>query len=126
MTPLIELAEALLATLVTTLTEVAPIAAILFGFQLGVLRRRIPNLRQVLIGSFYVVLGLGFFLFGLEHARVPIGKVMAAQLTDPAFVGGGRPVDELVWHDYYWIYLFAFAIGFATTIAEPSLIAVAL
>ncbi len=123
---LVELALELAWTLLAILRDVAPIAAILLGFQLGVLRQRIPNLRQVLIGSFYVVLGLGFFLFGLEHALFPIGKVMAAQLTDPAFVGGGRPVDELVWHDYYWIYLFAFAIGFATTIAEPALIAVAL
>ncbi len=126
MTFLVELALELAETLLAILRDVAPIDAILLGFQLGVLRRRIPNLRQVLIGSFYVVLGLGFFLFGLEHALFPIGKVMAAQLTDPAFVGGGRPVEELVWHDYYWIYLFAFAIGFATTIAEPALIAVAL
>ncbi|MFA0708594.1 DUF1538 domain-containing protein, partial [Vibrio sp. 10N.222.48.A3] len=32
----------------------------------------------------------------------------------------------LVWFDYYWVYLFAFCIGFSTTIAEPSLIAVAI
>ncbi len=126
MTLLVELAESLAATLLATLRDIAPIAAILLGFQLGVLRQRVPNLRQVLIGSFYVVLGLGFFLFGLEHALFPIGKVMAAQLSDPGFVGGGKPVAELVWHDYYWIYLFAFAIGFATTIAEPALMAVAL
>lgn len=114
------------ATLVGTLHDVAPIAAILVGFQVGVLRKRIPNLKTVLIGSIYVVLGLSFFLFGLEHALFPIGKGMAAQLTDPAFVGGGRMAAELAWHDYYWTYVFAFAIGFATTIAEPSLIAVAL
>jgi uncharacterized protein DUF1538 len=113
-------------TLLATLRDVAPIAAILVGFQLGVLRRRIANLRQVLIGAVYVVLGLAFFLFGLEHALFPLGTVMAAQLTDPAFVGGGKVVSELVWYDYYWTYLFAFAIGFATTIAEPALIAVAL
>jgi hypothetical protein len=116
----------LAATLLATLGDVVPIAAILLGFQLGVLRRRIPNLRQVLIGSVYVILGLGFFLFGLEHALFPLGEGMAAQLTDPEFVGGGKPAAELVWHDYYWTYLFAFAIGFATTIAEPALIAVAL
>ena len=121
MTLLTGLAE----TLRATLFDVAPIAAILLGFQFGVLRQRIPNLRRVLIGSLYVVLGLAFFLFGLEHALFPIGKVMAAQLTDPAFVGGGRAVEDLVWHDYYWIYLFAFAIGFTTPLAEPALIAVA-
>jgi hypothetical protein len=113
-------------TITATLTDVAPIALVLVGFQVGVLRQRIPNLMQVLVGSIYVILGLGFFLFGLEHALFPLGKGMAAQLTDPSFVGGGRLASELVWHDYYWTYLFAFAIGFATTIAEPSLIAVAM
>ena len=113
------------ATLLSTLFDVAPIAAILIGFQVGVLRRRIPNLRRVLIGSAYVVLGLAFFLFGLERALFPLGKEMARQLTDPAVLGKGA-VGALAWHDYYWTYLFAFAIGFATTIAEPALIAVAL
>lgn len=122
MTLLNELGEILLATLL----DVAPIAAILLGFQLGVLRKRIVKIRQVLIGSFYVILGLGFFLFGLENALFPLGKVMATQLTDPMFVGGGRPADELAWYDYYWTYLFAFAIGFAAPLAEPALIAVAL
>lgn len=116
----------LMHTLAATLLDVAPIGAILLGFQFGVLRQRIANLRQVLIGSVYVVLGLGFFLFGLEHALFPLGKVMAMQLTDPVFVGGGRPVAELAWYDYYWTYLFAFAIGFTAPLAEPALIAVAL
>jgi hypothetical protein len=50
---------------------------------------------------------------------------MAAQLTDPAFILDGVG-DVLSWDDYYWVYLFAAAIGFSTTIAEPSLIAVAM
>ena len=104
--------------------DVAPIAAILIGFQLGVLRRRIPNLRRVMTGSIYVILGLAFFLFGLERALFPLGKTMAEQLTNPAVLAaGGADVD---WSAYYWTYLFAFAIGFSTTIAEPSLIAVAM
>jgi len=113
-------------TIAATIKDVLPIALVLVGFQVGVLRQRIPNLMQVLVGSVYVVLGLGFFLFGLEHALFPLGKGMAAQLTDPAFVGAGKKFGALVWTDYYWTYLFAFAIGFSTTIAEPSLIAVAL
>jgi hypothetical protein len=113
-------------TMLATVFDVAPIAAILLGFQLGVLRQRIPHLKNVLIGSFYVVLGLGFFLFGLERALFPIGKEMARQLTDPAFIGGAASSRILHWSDYYWTYLFAFAIGFATTIAEPALIAVAM
>jgi hypothetical protein len=79
----------------------------------------------VLFGLLYVVIGLTFFLFGLERALFPLGREMARQLTDPVFLGGG-PGVVLGWTDYYWTYLFAFTIGFATTIAEPSLIAVAL
>jgi Protein of unknown function (DUF1538) len=116
----------LASTFVQTLVDVAPIAAVLVGFQAGVLRKRIPHLRQVLIGSIYVVLGLTLFLFGLEKALFPLGETMAQQLTDPLFVGGGRAAETLSWTDYYWTYVFAFAIGFATTIAEPSLIAVAM
>jgi hypothetical protein len=110
-------------TVLSTLFDVIPIAAILLGFQVAVLRRSIPNLGRVLIGSVYVILGLAFFLFGLERALFPIGKLMAEQLTNPAVLGIG---GDLNWKKYYWTYLFAFAIGFSTTIAEPSLIAVAL
>jgi hypothetical protein len=116
-------------TLVATISDVLPIAAILFGFQLLVLRRPIPNLPKVLIGFFYVLLGLAFFLEGLELALFPLGKLMAQQLTNPAFLAGvDGAVDalQLHWADYHWVYLFAFAIGFSTTIAEPSLLAVAI
>lgn len=112
-------------TVLQTIVDVAPIAVILVGFQIGVLRRPIPNLRNVIIGSAYVVLGLGFFLFGLERALFPIGNEMARQLTDPALLGAGKVLAGMEWYDYYWTFVFAFMIGFATTIAEPSLIAVA-
>ena len=112
----------------STLLDVLPIAAVLVLFQTIVLRQPIPNLGRVLIGVVYVIIGLSFFLVGLEEALFPLGKSMARQLTDPAFlVGpGATTTAALGWTDYYWIYLFAFAVGFATTIAEPSLIAVAI
>ncbi len=111
----------------STLIDVAPIAAVLIVFQVLVLREKIPNLGRVLIGVFYVVVGLSLFLVGLEEALFPLGKSMAKQLTDPEFLAGvGENIASLTWADYHWIYLFAFAIGFATTIAEPSLIAVAI
>ena len=109
----------------STIKDVAPIFAVLLGFQLGILRRRIPHLKQVLFGLVYVIVGLALFLFGLELALFPLGKEMARQLTDPAFLGASSEFG-VRWTDYYWTYLFAFAIGFATTIAEPSLIAVSL
>ena len=50
---------------------------------------------------------------------------MARQLTDPGFIAAA--VDGAVaWSQYYWVYLFAFALGFSTTMAEPALIAVAI
>jgi len=117
-------------TLVGTITDVLPIAVIIFGFQLLVLRKPIPHLGRVISGFLYVLIGLAFFLEGLELALFPLGKLMAAQLTDPAFIasvtGVAAGVAELAWQDYYWVYLFAFAIGFSTTIAEPSLLAVAI
>lgn len=116
----------LLLTIATTVWDVLPIAIIIFGFQLLVLRRPIPNLRKIVTGFVLVLLGLGFFLEGLEAALFPLGKLMAQQLTDPAFIAAGNTTGIIEWWDYKWVYLFAFAIGFATTIAEPSLLAVAI
>ncbi len=113
-------------TIAATIFDVFPIAGILIFFQVFVLRRPVPHLKKVLIGSVYVIIGLAFFLVGLEKALFPLGKEMARQLTDPAFIAGSGEIRDLGWSDYYWVYIFAFAIGFATTIAEPALIAVAL
>lgn len=117
-----------LSTLGATLTDVLPIAAILFGFQLFVLRKQVRHLSQVLGGFVLVLLGLAFFLQGLEEALFPLGKLMAEQLTAPEFLGISQTAAELGnnWQHYLWVYLFAFAIGLSTTIAEPSLIAVAI
>lgn len=118
----------ILHTLFDTVFDVLPIVVIIFGFQLLVIRRPIPNLRKVLIGFVYVLLGLAFFLEGLEIALFPIGKLMAQQLTDPAFIYGTMEdaVRAMHWSDYVYVYLFAAAIGFSTTIAEPALLAVAI
>tara|TARA_R110002072_G_scaffold89737_9_gene201043 strand:+ start:27287 stop:28075 length:789 start_codon:yes stop_codon:yes gene_type:complete len=112
----------------TTVTDVIPIAAILFGFQFLVIRKPLPNMKRVLFGFLYVLIGLSFFLLGLERALFPLGKLMAQQLTDPDFIANGKDISTsaLQWFDYYWVYLFALSIGFSTTIAEPSLIAVAI
>ena len=118
--------QVIAATLAGTILDVIPIVIVLGFFQLVILREPVPNLRRVLIGSAYVVAGLTLFLLGLEQALFPIGKEMARQLSDPAFLGADGPGAKLSWTDYYWIYLFGAAIGFATTLAEPSLIAVAI
>ena len=108
--------------------DVAPIVFFLFLFQLFVLRERIPNFNQILVGFVFVVVGLGLFLVGLEQTLFPLGRLMAQQLTDPAFLEdvNGHVGAALVWQDFYWVYLFAAATGFATTLAEPALTAVSL
>jgi len=115
------------AVIQDTLRDVLPIVLIIVGFQVFVLRRPIPNLARVLRGFVYVMLGMTLFLLGLERTLFPLGKLMAKQLTDPAFIYGvyGTVVADLEWPDYKWLYLFAAAMAFATTIAEPALLAVA-
>lgn len=114
--------------LIATVADVLPIAGIVVGFQLMVIRRPIPNLSRVLVGFVYVLIGLALFLQGLELALFPLGELMAKQLCDPSFLFEDKLVTRAAhhWQEYYWVYIFAFAIGFATTVAEPALIAVAI
>lgn len=108
--------------------DVLPIAIFLFAFQRLVIGEPLANGRQIVVGFAFVVIGLGLFLLGLEETLFPLGKLMAQQLTDPAFLYevAGKVAADLVWQDYYWVYLFALAIGFSTTLAEPALIAVSM
>jgi len=125
---MIDLLLGLGQTLLLTMKDVAPIVGVIVGFQMLVLRRPIPNLRRVLIGFLYVLVGLALFLEGLDMSLFTLGKVMAQQLTNPEFIHGNQhdPLRILQWQDYLWVYVFAAAIGFAATLAEPALIAVAM
>lgn len=88
-----------------------PIVLVIGFFQLVVLRQPIPNLGQMLTGALLVLLGLALFIRGLEMALFPIGEDMAYN-----FVRKGS---------LWWLLIFAFTLGFGTTVAEPSLIAIA-
>ncbi|WP_447528753.1 DUF1538 family protein [Vreelandella sp. TE19] len=116
----------ILQSLWSTSIDIAPIILIIFGFQFGVIRKPIKRPAQVAVGFIMVWLGLALFLVGLESALFPLGELMAIQLTDPDFLPALSPGATRHWSDYYWVYLFAFAIGASTTIAEPALMAVAL
>lgn len=110
-----------------TALDVLPIAVFLFLFQWLVIGGRMPDRNRILAGFVLVVVGLGCFLVGLEEALFPLGRMMAEQLTDPALIGGvGAALGEIRWFDYYWVYAFAFCIGFSTALAEPAVLAVAL
>ena len=111
--------------LMMTIRDIFPIIALIIIFQLFVLRQPIPHLRRLILGGVYIIIGLAIFLIGLEKALFPIGKIMANQLSDPSLLKGTRTVLT-GWSAYGWVYLFGALIGFSTTIAEPSLIAVAL
>jgi len=88
-----------------------PIFAVIFIFQLFILRQPIPNITDIAVGTGFVVIGLTLFIQGLEKSLFPIGETMAY-----AFAKKGS---------LFWLLLFAFSLGFGTTAAEPALIAVA-
>jgi len=115
-----------LYTFLSTIQDVAPIVLLIGGFQIFVIKKSIPELKKVLLGVVFVIFGLTFFLIGLEKALFPVGEIMAKQLSDQDFIAkhySGAPTD---WQAYYWVYIFAGLIGFSTTMAEPSLKAVAI
>jgi hypothetical protein len=112
--------------LLATCRDILPIAAIIIGFQLLVIREPLAHPKKTLIGFLYVLLGIAFFLEGLEMALFPLGKLMASQLTTPEFLGINPAEQNVAWQAYLWVYVFAASIGFSTTLAEPSLLAVAI
>lgn len=114
------------AVLLEVLRAVIPIVGMLMLFQLVVIRRPLSNPRRIFLGLLYVILGIALFLEGLELALFPLGDLMARQLTSPEFIGSTPHAHRLAWHAYVWVYTFAGAVGFATTLAEPALIAVAI
>ncbi len=121
-----EFVGALAAAGISTALDVAPIIVVLVLFQVAVVRRKLPNLRGIAAGFLLVLVGITLFLIGLKEALFPIGETMARQLTSADSIGAEKIADGVHWDDYVLVYAFAAAIGFATTIAEPSLLAVAL
>ena len=117
-----ELIAAGFGVMLSTAADILPVVLFVLAFQVIVVRRRIANVTRLAAGIAVTVAGLGLFLVGLEEALFPLGRLMAEQLTHPAVLAGG-PGD---WTSYYWVYIFALTIGFATTIAEPALLAVAM
>ncbi len=112
-------------TFLLTVRDVAPIVILIAIYQTLIIKKPIPHLKDVVFGSILVIFGLAFFLMGLEQALFPLGELMAQQLSDPEFLKNHYSGSLVDWKAYYWVYIFAALIGFSTTIAEPSLLAVA-
>ncbi len=96
---------------VRNLKDLAPIIGVIAFFQFVVLRQPLPDVGSLIGGLVVLVLGLTFFIFGLELGLFPLGEAMAYQFAQKGSV--------------FWMLLFAFALGCGTTAAEPALIAVA-
>ena len=91
--------------------DVFPIILVIAFFQIIIIQKPFPNLDQILLGIVLVVFGLFIFILGLDSALFPIGEKMANE-----FATKGNAL---------WIILFGFALGFSSTIAEPTLTVVA-
>lgn len=91
--------------------DLLPIFGVILFFQLVVVREPLPQLFDILLGSMLVVTGLSLFVQGLETGLFPIGESLADALARKGSIT--------------WLLVFSFALGFSTTVAEPSLIAVA-
>ena len=98
-------------SLLGSLRDLLPIIIVIGFFQLAIIQQPIPNFLEILIGTLFIVVGLTLFVHGLETGLFPIGESMAYEFAQKGSLT--------------WLLLFAFALGFGTTVAEPALIAVA-
>ena len=93
--------EAFARALLGSARDLLPIAVVVVFFQWVVLGQPIPHWERILAGSVLVVLGLTFFIQGLEMGLFPLGESMAY-----AFAQKGSLA---------WLLAFAFALGFGTS-----------
>ena len=103
--------QPLVKSFLSSLLDLLPIILVIGFFQFAILQQPIPNMSNILTGGLFVAVGLTLFVHGLEMGLFPIGETMAY-----AFAKKGSVT---------WLLLFAFSLGFGTTVAEPALIAVA-
>lgn len=103
--------QKLLISMLGSVRDLLPILLVVLFFQFVVLQQPLPDIGRLLSGVVFVLLGLTFFIHGLEQGLFPIGESMAH-----AFARKGSA---------FWLMVFAFSLGFGTTVAEPALIAVA-
>lgn len=100
-----------LKQLISSFIDLLPILLVVLTFQILVIRQPVPDVAGLIYGMLLVVLGLTFFIEGLEQSLFPLGEDMAFDFARKGSL--------------FWLLVFAFSLGFGTTVAEPALIAVA-
>ena len=108
---MVKLIKLIIDKLKSAFLDLLPIIIVVSFFQLVVLRQPFPNLTAILVGLIFVVIGLTLFIEGLKIGLFPIGENLSYALAKKGSL--------------FWLLLFAFLLGFSTTIAEPALIAIA-
>ncbi len=98
------------ACLLSSARDLMPVLLVIIAFQVLVIRAPLPNAVDAIQGMLFVVLGLTLFVYGLETGVFPLGERLAAQLSKRGSL--------------FLLLLFGFALGFASTVAEPALIAI--
>jgi hypothetical protein len=96
--------------LFSSFLDLLPILTVVLFFQIAIIRQPIPDVVNLITGTLFVILGLTLFVQGLEQSLFPLGESMAY-----AFARKGSVA---------WLLVFAFCLGFGTTVAEPALIAI--
>ncbi len=96
---------------ISSFRDLLPIVIVIAVFELLVIRQPVTGILQMVVGGILVLMGLAFFIFGLRLALFPIGESLAQSLAKKGSI--------------FWLFLFAFVLGFGTTIAEPALLAIA-
>ena len=97
--------------LVEVLQTVAPLVGVVCVLQLTLVQAPLAVFLQFLIGSALIIAGMFLLFLGVDYGIVPIGR----------FVGGELPRKGSV----ALIVLVGFAMGFATTVAEPDVLVLA-
>jgi len=105
-------ARLLLRLIVDNARDMLPIVLVIGLFQVLVIDQPLPDLPAKIVGGVFVLLGLTLFVRGLAMSLFPLGEALADALSRRANI--------------WLLLLFAFALGFGSTVAEPALLAVAM
>jgi hypothetical protein len=100
-------------------TSLLPLIALLFLIQKIVLKERVRNLDQVIMGVIFCLIGLLLFNVGLVTGLTPLGEQVGGKATLAFDPDGG--IYGSVWGKVI-VLLFAFLAGYGASLAEPALV----